>query len=199
MDIYYSARSVWRLSHVEYQKNFIIIKKFIKIPGWSLAPAPSGVSMLGCWLCVTSCRLGGIGCWPTSGPRAGTLLALCNCCFFDTFETSTEAIGWIGFVPLLLLVPGVEDLESEKVLRFFRSAANAPRPWANMWCPSWWCEWCEWCEWCVWISWPGVSKEDFESVDPSDLEPPSSDAGEYTESSERDLPKKARKLVVQQV
>ena len=161
-------------------------------PGCSLALAPSGVSILGCWLCVPSCLLGGIGCWPSSGPLVGTLLALCSC-FFDTFETRTEAIGYIGFVPVLLLIPDVDDLESEKVFRFFRSATSAPKPWANTWWPSWWCAWCEWWEWCVaWTSCPGVSNEDFESVDPSDLDPPSSEAGEYTESSERDLPEKSR-------
>ena len=84
--------------------------------------------MLGCWLCVPSCRLGGIGCWPSSGPLVGTLLALCSCCFLDTLETRAVANGYMGLVPLPLLMPEVEDLESENVFRFFRSATNAPRP-----------------------------------------------------------------------
>lgn len=46
----------------------------------------------------------------------------------------------------------------------------------------------------AWTSGPGVSNDDFESDDPSDLEPPSSEAGEYTESSERDLPEKSKRV-----
>lgn len=158
----------------------------------------------GCrWLCVTSCHCDDVidDCGVNSGPRVGTLLARCNCFFFEeilavrTVATEDVVLESAGFVLVLLVIAGVDDLEAENFLRFFLRAARAgPRPWVNMWCASW-CEWWDWewwgcCPFCT--SWPAPSREDFESEEPSDREPPSSDAGEYTESSERDLPERRK-------
>lgn len=162
--------------------------------------AISTTSRLGCWLCVTSCRRDNVidDCGVNSGPRVGTLLARCSCFFEEILAARTVATDDVvlesaGFVLVLLVIAGVDDLEEENFLRFFLRAARAgPRPWVNMWCASW-CVWDWWgcCVLCT--SWPAPSKEDFESEEPSDREPPSSDAGEYTESSERDLPEKRRR------
>lgn len=164
--------------------------------------AISTTSRLGCWLCVTSCRRDNVidDCGVNSGPRVGTLLARCSCFFEEilaarTVATEDVVLESAGFVLVLLVIAGVDDLEAENFLRFFLRAAKAgPRPWVNIWCASW-CVWWEWEWWgcCVlWASWLAPSKEDFESEEPSDREPPSSDAGEYTESSERDLPEKRK-------
>lgn len=167
----------------------------------------STTSRLGCWLCVTSCRRDVVidKCGVNSGPRVGTLLARCNCFFEEilaarTVATEDVVLESAGFVLVLLVIAGVDDLEAENFLRFFLRAAKAgPRPWVNMWCASWccawWCAWWEWEWWGCWelcTSWLAPSNEDFESEEPSDREPPSSDAGEYTESSERDLPEKKK-------
>lgn len=168
----------------------------------SLILATSMTSKLGCWLCITSCRRVVIDdCGVISGPRVGTLLARCSCFLEQTLDARMVATECIvlesaGFVLVLLVIAGVDDLEEENFLRFFLRAAKAgPRPWLNMWCVSWWCAWeWEWWECCVLCtSWLAISKEDFESDEPSDRDPPSSDAGEYTESSERDLPGKRKK------
>lgn len=172
------------------------------LPCCSLILAISMMSRLGCWLCKASCRRdNNDDCGVNSGARVGTLLARCSC-FFETLEARTVAtecmvLGSAGFVLVLLVIAGVEDLDAENFLRFFLRAASAgPKPWANMWCVSWWCTWWAWewwgcCTLCT--SGPGVSREDLESDEPSDREPPSSDAGEYTESSDRDLPAKRRR------
>lgn len=155
---------------------------------------------LGCWLCVTSCRRDDVidDCGVNSGSRLGTLLARCSCFFEEeilaarTVATDDVVLESAGFVLVLLDIAGVDDLEAENFLRFLLRAARAgPRPWVNMWCASWGCTWWGCCALC--ISWPAPSKEDFESEEPSDREPPSSDAGEYTESSERDLPENRKR------
>ena len=102
--------------------------------------AISTTSRLGCWLCVTSCRRDVIidECSVNSGPRVGTLLARCSCFFEEilaarTVATEDVVLESAGFVLVLLVIAGVDDLEAENFLRFFLRAARAgPRPWVNM-------------------------------------------------------------------
>lgn len=100
--------------------------------------AISTTSRLGCWLCVTSCRLGNItdDCGVNSGPLVGTLLARCSCfceLILAAKMVATEvALESAGFVLVLLVIAGVDNLEAENFLRFFLRAARAgPRPWVN--------------------------------------------------------------------
>lgn len=104
----------------------------------SLILAGSMTSKLGSWLCVASCRRGVIDdCGVISGPRVGTLLARCSCFLEQTLDVRTVATECIalesgGFVLVLLVIAGVDDLEVENFLRFFLRAAKAgPRPWLN--------------------------------------------------------------------
>lgn len=101
----------------------------------SLILATSMTSKLGCWLCITSCRRVVIDdCGVISGPRVGTLLARCSCFLEQTLDARTVATECIvlesaGFVLVLLVIAGVDDLEEENFLRFFLRAAKAgPRP-----------------------------------------------------------------------
>lgn len=97
----------------------------------SLILATSMTSKLGCWLCITSCRRDVIDdCGVISGPRVGTLLARCSCFLEQTFDARTVATECIvlesgGFVLVLLVIAGVDDLEEENFLRFFLRAAKA--------------------------------------------------------------------------
>lgn len=158
------------------------------------------VSRLGCWLWVESCLRDKL-CAERSGLRAGTLLARWSWFLEVVFPIAEEAEEFLtGSVDRLstvlafsLVIAGVEAREAENFLRFFRSAARAgPRPWENTWWFSerpfvlcWLAAWeCSWAD----GSCGPPSKDDFESDDPSERNPPSSEAGGYIESSDRDLP-----------
>lgn len=100
----------------------------------------STTSRLGCWLCVTSCRRDDAidDCGVNSGPRVGTLLARCSSFFEEillaarTVATEDVVLESAGFVLVLLVIAGVDDLEAENFLRFFLRAARAgPRAWVN--------------------------------------------------------------------
>lgn len=87
---------------------------------------------------MTSCRRDNIidDCGVNSGPRVGTLLARCSCFCEQILAARTVAteddIESAGFVLVLLVIAGVDDLEAENFLRFFLRAARAgPRPWVN--------------------------------------------------------------------
>jgi len=99
--------------------------------------AISTTSKLGCWLCVTSCRRDNAidDCGVNSGPRVGTLLARCSCFLEEILAARTVAtedvalVESAGFVLVLLVITGVDDLEAENFLRFLLRAARAgPRP-----------------------------------------------------------------------